>query len=818
MTTDSDREDQPALPPTNPADVDQNIDVTREVSAGKVSAGKVTDPEDTDAGVIEGSDEDRLWDQLGEILEAFSNAWSEAPPEPEIGDFISQVDSESFPEFQSLALIELIKVELEYRAGGEFEQISVAQYAEKWPAIKQDGELPPDLLYEQARLGKPGTGPLDETLPIDATPSQRAAPGAGPRAGPGAGLGDLVRMIDPDMTRTTSLLAKSKIHNFQPGDTVDDFDLLARLGKGAFASVYLARQNSMQRLVALKISADQGVEGQTLAQLDHPHIVRVYDQRVIGEPPVRLMYMQYIAGGSLLDVIRKIDGERTGPEFVAALNKILDDTGEPAPVESGYREWLSASDWNQVVSRIGAQLSDALEYSHEHGVLHRDIKPANVLVDLHGFPKLVDFNISFSSEVAGTTAASFFGGSLAYMSPEQLEACSIDHKRQPGDLGAATDIYSLGIVLYELICSRRPFDVSSEGLDQSGFLNEMVRCRRNGLVEEERKAVANGNELLTDAVERCLEPREKKRFQSASTLSRQLRWAADKTISAYVEKPAKWWHWKKLVAAYPFLTFIFVGLAIAIFATEFVTFYNLQEAVDLNDEHMFDRIRSRINIVVFPLVMLVCVLILRPIINALRSVRQNSISQASGKQKEKGQSASEDSKLLLPDERFSSAVLLNLNLGHYLAIAFMVSWTVSGFLYPIFLTSAGAAVTPSTWYNFVLSHVVAGLITGSYLFCSFTAFSLVAIHPRLMLGTLKREIDVETRPDLRKIQSRTVFYQILAIAAPLAAIAMLIYLRDNVNTFAVGGLSVGALFGLIVLRWTSNKIEESLKTIPEMDR
>src|SRR6185436_3736876 len=69
--------------------------------------------------------------------------------------------------------------------------------------------------------------------------------------------------------------------NLQPGERIDDFDLLARLGEGAFAKVYLARQNSMQRLVALKVSADRGSEPQTLAQLDHDQIVRVYDQRVL---------------------------------------------------------------------------------------------------------------------------------------------------------------------------------------------------------------------------------------------------------------------------------------------------------------------------------------------------------------------------------------------------------------------------------------------------------------------------------------------------------------------------------------------------------
>ena len=92
---------------------------------------------------------------------------------------------------------------------------------------------------------------------------------------------------------------KEKLEKIHPGDRIDDFELIARLGEGAFAHVFLARQISMQRLVAVKISADHGMEPQTLAQLDHDHIVRVYDQRTVADSGLRLLYMQYVAGGTL---------------------------------------------------------------------------------------------------------------------------------------------------------------------------------------------------------------------------------------------------------------------------------------------------------------------------------------------------------------------------------------------------------------------------------------------------------------------------------------------------------------------------------------
>ena len=94
------------------------------------------------------------------------------------------------------------------------------------------------------------------------------------------------------------------------GQTVDDFLVLQTLGSGAFAYVYLAQQQSMQRLVALKVSRGTGAEPQALAQLDHPNIVRVFDQRFLPESGLHLMYMQYQPGGTLSDVIRSIRESR----------------------------------------------------------------------------------------------------------------------------------------------------------------------------------------------------------------------------------------------------------------------------------------------------------------------------------------------------------------------------------------------------------------------------------------------------------------------------------------------------------------------------
>ncbi len=225
----------------------------------------------------------------------------------------------------------------------------------------------------------------------------------------------------------------------QSGETLDDFDLLVELGSGAFAKVFLARQRSMQRLVALKVATDTSDEPQTLAQLDHDHIVRVYDQRSLPDRKLRLLYMQYIAGGTLQAVIQRVrqtpPAERNGKLILDVIDESLERRGESRPSESSMRAWLAKATWPEAVCWLGAKIARALDYAHRLGVLHRDVKPANILITPEGSPKLADFNISFSAKVAGATPAAYFGGSLAYMSPEQLEACHPGHRSLSGGTG-----------------------------------------------------------------------------------------------------------------------------------------------------------------------------------------------------------------------------------------------------------------------------------------------------------------------------------------------------------------------------------------------
>lgn len=221
---------------------------------------------------------DVSWDRLAEIIDGFCRRWDADERSPGLDNFLPNDN----PALRAVAIIELVKVDMEYRSRSEASWQPVKVYLEQFPELLRDGQTPAELVYEEFRIRKmQGVG-------VSTDQYQHRFPGV---------FKSLTRLVSEDGS-APNLVRPSAPPKFEVDDRVDDFDLLTRLGKGAFATVFLARQNSMQRLVALKISADNGREHQMLAQLDHPHIVRVFDHRVINDPPVRLMYMQHIAGGT----------------------------------------------------------------------------------------------------------------------------------------------------------------------------------------------------------------------------------------------------------------------------------------------------------------------------------------------------------------------------------------------------------------------------------------------------------------------------------------------------------------------------------------
>ena len=257
-----------------------------------------------------------------------------------------------------------------------------------------------------------------------------------------------------------------------------DFEILSELGRGGMGVVYKARQKSLNRIVALKVlSSGLGLssravlrfrrEAEAAGKLHHTNIVPVY---TTGEDRgVHYYAMEWIDGPSLDRVIKDLDHQvkTPNPETDESTSDVPDWLRETALYASGGCGNQSDSQSGSCASTVatGAQyfdhvatiiadVSDALDHAHEHGVIHRDIKPSNLLLGPDGRLSVNDFGLARMFEQPGMTMTGEFVGSPLYMSPEQITAgrAPLDHR---------TDIYSLGATLYELLAHQPPFPGSS---------------------------------------------------------------------------------------------------------------------------------------------------------------------------------------------------------------------------------------------------------------------------------------------------------------------------------------------------------------------
>jgi serine/threonine protein kinase len=248
---------------------------------------------------------------------------------------------------------------------------------------------------------------------------------------------------------------------------VGDYTIVREIGRGGMGVVYEAEHQSLQRRVALKILRPGDIhdlrarerfrrEAQTAARLHHTNIVPVYE---VGESDDLFYYaMQYIDGRGIdriLDQLNPLGDDQT----TALLKSQPSEPPSSAARTSGIEYW-------RAVARIGIQAAEALQYAHERNVLHRDIKPSNLLLDTNGTLWITDFGLATAAvpPVAGANELTQTGdivGTIRYMAPERLQG--------RGD--RRSDVYGLGITLYELLTRRRAFS----GPDQVNLLQQVAR-------------------------------------------------------------------------------------------------------------------------------------------------------------------------------------------------------------------------------------------------------------------------------------------------------------------------------------------------------
>lgn len=312
----------------------------------------------------------------------------------------------------------------------------------------------------------------------------------------------------------------------QPPRLVGDFELIEEVARGGMGVVWKARHRRLNRIVALKLIRTDCLseaaaatrfrrEAEAAARLKHPNIVRIHEIGEVGEQ--LFIAMDLAEGGSLVDLMR--------------------------------RTVILPRDAASLIAKVAR----GVHHAHENGIVHRDIKPGNILLDPHGEPMVCDFGLArVMTEVSDLTLSLELLGTPAYISPEQAEGPA-------RNLGPASDTYSLGAVLYELLCGHPPF--------QAENLHTLVKK----VVEESATrppAIVAGSRIpydLSTICLKCLEKEPKSRYPTALALAEDLeRWARGEVIVARPVAPAeRVWKW---VRRKPVLAGLWFAITLLTFA------------------------------------------------------------------------------------------------------------------------------------------------------------------------------------------------------------------------------------------------------------
>ncbi len=483
-----------------------------------------------------------------------------------------------------------------------------------------------------------------------------------------------------------------------PGDVLDDFLLLDRLGRGSFADVWLARQQSLQRFVALKISDDEGHEPATLAQLDHPNIVRVFDQRRVAEHGLRLLYMEYVPGGTLEQVVARVRDtppeRRDGRLLLACVDAALTQRSEPAPEDSLARREIVALSWPRTVARLGATLAEALHHAHEAGVLHRDVKPANVLLASNAEAKLADFNTARAPVATDPASDEVVGGSLAYMPAEQVRAMSPFHDEDADAVDGRGDLYALGVLLVELLTGELPWPERNgpEGGDWRAYIDALLEDRRRAATA--LALPADTPPALASALRACLAEHPADRPADGHTLASRLRLALHPDVERLVEEADRGWH--GVVRRRPLLSVLTATAIPSIVLSALNITYNLHTVIERDPTWgSFTTQVGVVNGIAYTFGLGLLAWLARPFARAVREERAGRPVIA----------RDVDRALALP--RNAATVALPL-------------WLLGGAAFPIWRTIEGGVVPPAAWAHFVTSNGLFGLLAAA------TAFFLVA--------------------------------------------------------------------------------------------
>src|SRR5262245_2738181 len=438
---------------------------------------------------------------------------------PDLGAFLAQAGDLTPAQ---LAAVLRVDQRERWRAG---EPVPAEAYLRQYPRLREHADGPLDLVYNEFRLrDQAGEAPAPAEY-LARFPEHAAA--LKPLLELHRAMAASSAAAEPAAFRTAPALEA----HAADGPGVPGYEVLGELGRGGMGVVYKARQVSLNRVIALKMilagpHADAEArrrfraEAEAVARLQHPNIIQVHEHG-------------YSAGHAYLALEYVEGGTRSGKA-----------AGVPQPPAEA--------------ARVVETLATAVHYAHGRGFVHRDLKPGNVLVTADGALKITDFGLAkWLHDVPGGDAAAaptrtgVLVGTPAYMAPEQAAGNR--------DIGPATDVYALGVILYQLLTGRVPFQGDSA-------LEVLRQVKEDEPLTPSRLRPGLPRDLETVCL-KCLRKEPGQRYASAAELAEDLRrFQAGKPIAARpVGTPERVWRWCRRNPALATLT-SFLATALLVIA------------------------------------------------------------------------------------------------------------------------------------------------------------------------------------------------------------------------------------------------------------
>lgn len=604
--------------------------------------------------------------------------------------------------------------------------------------------------------------------------------------------------------------APSDLTRLQPGQQLGDFLIRRVICRGGFAAVYLALQWSLDREVALKVTSSEALpnhrnpplhyrgEGQHLAQLDHPNIVGVYQQSVEPHTGAQLLCMQYVCGTTLKDLIERLQGRAgawSGREFLRVIDQL---PLPPARLDTDAvvdRQALENADHIETICRLGCQLASALEHAHRRQIFHRDIKPANVLVNRYGRPFLADFNLATTGRAS--LQSGLIGGTLSYMAPEQLATFLTRTPLLEADAERLGDVYSLGVLLWQTTTGQLPFRDEHElrsDIEWHQRIEGFILCRQQLSVdqwagssvfqsqdlesadtggsvrrESDRSLAMNDSyRMLGQILSKCMSPEPQRRYQSVGAIHRAMDGLAELHAArreglrlrpsrlVWVQNVSFW----KAAQRAPVTAFVLAGLVPQFIASGLQIAYNSTQVVgsfDSAQSAAFVRLIYWANPLIYGSCLLVFIHYFRQILPVWRKLQT-------------GHSA-------LHPHSVAQARRQLLRLPRRVASIAGCGWLAGAILFPGGVLLFGGPLPGSVLLHFLISFLLAGLISVTYSALSITTIILRVFYPRFWLSPIR--FRVRARAELRPLDQRLDRITLLAGSIPLIAAAVLILVHPT---------------------------------------